>query len=114
MANLSDHDLLQMDEQWQGAQSEPVVRGLLGRALEDRGDRLGAAVLLDRAAQAANPGVLPIGAGGTAGELTARWSANPAAQGAVVPYVRSQLIAGNLPGAASAARRLRPRSGVRR
>jgi predicted Zn-dependent protease len=57
--------------------------------------------------------VVPIGGGGTAGELAARWSANPAAQGAVVPYVRSQLIAGNLPGAASAARRfldLRPGS----
>src|SRR5215207_1371985 len=33
--NLSDHDLKQMDEAWQVGQSEPVVRGLLNRALED-------------------------------------------------------------------------------
>lgn len=89
----------------QRADASPYLLTLLGRALEDRGDRLGAAALLDRAAQAANPGVLPIGAGGTVGELAARWSANPAVQGAVVPYVRSQLIAGNLPAAATAARR---------
>ena len=35
MANLSDHDLKQMDEVWQGCQPEPVVRGLLKRALDD-------------------------------------------------------------------------------
>jgi transposase len=35
MPNLSDHDLKQMDEAWQGGQPEPVVRGLLRRALED-------------------------------------------------------------------------------
>jgi transposase len=33
--NLSDNDLKQMDEAWQVAQPEPVVRGLLNRALED-------------------------------------------------------------------------------
>jgi hypothetical protein len=33
--NLSDHDLKQMDEAWQTGQPEPVVRDLLGRALED-------------------------------------------------------------------------------
>ena len=89
----------------QRSDASPYLLTLLGRALEDRGDRLGAAALLDRAAQAANPGVLPIGAGGTAGELAARWSANPGARGTVIPYVRSQLIAGNLPAAASAAQR---------
>lgn len=35
MANLSDHDLLQMDEVWQGKLSEPKVRTLLKRTLED-------------------------------------------------------------------------------
>ena len=33
--NLSDHDLKQIDAAWQAAQPEPVVRGLLNRALED-------------------------------------------------------------------------------
>lgn len=35
MSNLSDHDLKQMDEAWQRSQAEPVVRGLLKRALDD-------------------------------------------------------------------------------
>jgi transposase len=35
MPNLSDHDIKQMDEIWQSAQSEPVVRSLLIRTLED-------------------------------------------------------------------------------
>jgi len=35
MPNLSDHDLLQMDEAWQVGQPESVLRGLLKRALED-------------------------------------------------------------------------------
>jgi len=35
MPNLSDHDLQQMDRTWQAGQPEPVVRGLLERALED-------------------------------------------------------------------------------
>jgi transposase len=35
MANLSDHDLKQMDEAWQSGQPEPVLRGLLKRALDD-------------------------------------------------------------------------------
>ena len=33
--NLSDHDLRQMDPAWQQQQSEPTVRGLLARALDD-------------------------------------------------------------------------------
>lgn len=33
--NLSDHDLRQMDQAWQQQQSEPTVRGLLARALDD-------------------------------------------------------------------------------
>ena len=35
MPNLSDHDIKQMDEIWQSAQSESVVRSLLIRTLED-------------------------------------------------------------------------------
>ena len=35
MPNLSDHDIKQMDEIWQSAQSEAVVRSLLMRTLED-------------------------------------------------------------------------------
>lgn len=35
MPNLSDHDLKQMDKAWLSAQSEPVVRSLLMRTLED-------------------------------------------------------------------------------
>lgn len=44
MPNLSDHDIRQMDEAWQSAQSESVVRSLLMRTLEDlrvARDRLG-------------------------------------------------------------------------
>lgn len=89
----------------QRGDASPYLLTLLARALEDRGDRIGAAGLLDRAAQASNPGLMPIGAGGQAAELAARWSANTAAQGTVVPYVRSQLVAGNLAAASSAAQR---------
>lgn len=35
MANLSDHDLLQMDQAWQEGQPESVVRALLKRTLDD-------------------------------------------------------------------------------
>jgi hypothetical protein len=35
MANLSDHDLKQMDDAWQHQQPEPVVRALLKRTLDD-------------------------------------------------------------------------------
>ena len=35
MPNLTDHDLLQMDAAWQGAQPDSVLRGLLKRTLED-------------------------------------------------------------------------------
>ena len=35
MPNLSDHDLKQMDPAWQAGRPEPVVRGLLKRALDD-------------------------------------------------------------------------------
>lgn len=35
MARLSDHDLRQMSEEWVASQSEPVIRGLVGRLLED-------------------------------------------------------------------------------
>ena len=35
MPNLSDHDLKQMDPAWQAGLPEPVVRGLLKRALDD-------------------------------------------------------------------------------
>ena len=35
MANLTEHDLKQMDEAWQGQQPEPVVRALLTRTLDE-------------------------------------------------------------------------------
>ena len=35
MPHLSDHDLRQMDEAWQGAQPESVLRSLIKRTLED-------------------------------------------------------------------------------
>ena len=35
MSNLSDHDLKQMSEDWQGRQPEPVVRSLLKRTLDE-------------------------------------------------------------------------------
>lgn len=95
------------------ADASPYLLALLGRSLEERGDRAGAAAILDRAAQAQNPGLQPIGAGGTTGDLAARWSANPAAPATAVPYVRSLLIGGDLAGAGAAARRyldLRPGS----
>ena len=35
MSKLSDHDLKQMSEDWQGRQPEPVVRSLLKRTLDE-------------------------------------------------------------------------------
>lgn len=35
MKNISDHDLLQMDEAWQDKRPEPKIRNLLKRSLED-------------------------------------------------------------------------------
>ena len=35
MKNISDHDLLQMDEAWQDRLPEPKIRNLLKRTLED-------------------------------------------------------------------------------
>ncbi|MEY4953414.1 MAG: hypothetical protein RL299_1838 [Pseudomonadota bacterium] len=96
----------------QRSDASPYLLTVLGRALEDRADYLTAAEFLDRAAVAVDHPLQPIAAPAP-GELAARWSANPAAPGWAVPYVRSLLASNNLAGASSAAQRfieLRPGS----
>lgn len=94
------------------ADATPYLLSLLGRALEDRGERLAAAPLLDRAAAATDQGLLPV-FGPPAVDLAAGWAANPAAPGWAVSYARALLAQGNLDAAGSTAERfldLRPGS----
>lgn len=83
----------------------PYLLGLLGRAREEQGDRAGAADLLNRAANAPPPQVLPQFEATPPGVLAPRFAEAPGAPGVAVPYVRSLLAAGNLPGAGAAAAR---------
>lgn len=84
--------------------ASPYLLGLLGRALEDRGERLGAAQLLDRAAAANDQALRPIFAP-PAAELAVGYSANPVAPGWAMPYARALLAANNLAGASNVAQR---------
>lgn len=83
----------------------PYLLSLLGRAREEQGDRAGAADLLNRAAFAMPPQVLPQFEGAPPGVLAPRFAEAPGAPGIAVPYVRSLLAAGNPAGALAAAER---------
>ena len=97
----------------QRADAPSYLLTLLGRALENQGNRAAAAPLLDRAAAASLPPFVPIAEREGPGAYSARANANPAALGAVLPYVRSLLAAGDVIGARRVAGRfvqLRPGS----
>ena len=93
--------------------ASPYLLTLLGRALEEQGNRAAAAPLLDRAAAASLAPLLPIAEDGGPGTFADRANAVPAALGAVVPYVRSLLASGDIASARRVAGRfvqLRPGS----
>ncbi len=93
--------------------ASPYLLTVLARALEDQGNRAAAAPLLDRAAAASLAPLLPIAGGEGPNAFAGRANAAPASLGAVVPYVRSLLAAGDVAGARRVAGRfveLRPGS----
>jgi predicted Zn-dependent protease len=95
------------------ADASPYLLGILGRALEEQGDRTAAAPLLDRAAGAAAPELIPGYERDIAADLAPRWSANQVNPGLSARYVRSLLGAGDQAGARRVAGRfleLRPGS----
>ncbi|MFM5952785.1 MAG: tetratricopeptide repeat protein [Novosphingobium sp.] len=85
--------------------ASPYLLAVMGRAKEDQGDRAGAALLLDRAAAARPPELLPIFERDSAGVLEPRWNAAQGSAGTTGPYVRSLLAAGDQAGAAQVAGR---------
>ena len=95
------------------ADASPYLLGVLGRALEAQGDRIAAAPLLDRAAGAAAPELMPVFERDGPADLGAGWSANQVNPGLAARYVRSLLLAGDQAGARQVAARyveLRPSS----
>lgn len=95
------------------ADASPYLLGILGRALEEQGDRTAAAPLLDRAAGAAAPELIPGYERDIAADLAPRWTANQVSPGLSARYVRSLLSAGDQAGARRVAGRfleLRPGS----
>lgn len=93
--------------------ASPYLLGVLGRALENQGDRIAAAPLLDRAAVAAAPELMPAFERDSPADLAVGWSANQANPGLAARYVRSLLLAGDRAGARRVAARyveLRPSS----
>ena len=95
------------------ADASPDLLGILGRALEEQGDRTAAAPLLDRAAGAAAPELIPGYERDIAADLAPRWTANQVSPGLSARYVRSLLSAGDQAGARRVAGRfleLRPGS----
>jgi len=98
----------------QRGDASPYLLTILGRALEEQGDRAAAAVLLDRAAAANPPELLPIREREAAGALAPQWNANQPGLELAASYLRAQLGAGDLAGARRTAARLlelRPGSG---
>ncbi|MCB2057398.1 MAG: hypothetical protein KDE30_05735, partial [Novosphingobium sp.] len=89
----------------QRADAPAYLLVLLGRAYEDRGNRAEAAVLLDRAASASVPAMVPIPETDPLGVLSVRFSADPGSPATAVPYVRALLGQRDLAGARNAASR---------
>ncbi len=95
------------------ADAAPYLLSILSRALENQGDRAAAAPLLDRAAGAPGPDLMPGFERDGPGILAPRWTANQLSPGLTASYVRSLLGAGDLAGAGRIAARyleLRPGS----
>ena len=98
----------------QRGDASPYLLTVLGRAYEDQGNRTAAASLLDRAAGTGTQPLMPLPEADAPGVLGPRWSADQAARGTAVPYVRSLLGTGDTIGAERVAGRyaqLRPGSG---
>ena len=89
----------------QRSDASPYLLTLLARAYEDQGNRAAAAPLLDRAASAGAPGMLPIFEPAGPAGFGAAFAADPAELGNAVPFVRSLLGTGNGTGARQAASR---------
>lgn len=87
--------------------ASPYLLTLLARAHEERGDRVAAATLLDRAAAARPLPVAGIPQGAVRGDLAAAWNADPGSHETTVAYVRSLLAAGNIAAADAVAARFR-------
>lgn len=81
------------------ADAPTYLVALVGRAFEEIGDRAGAAPLLDRAAIAAAPRIMPIAEFYPPNVLAVGWRNAPGNAGTAVPYIRSLIIAGDLAGA---------------
>ena len=93
--------------------ASPYLMTVLARAYEERGDRIAAAGLLDRAGAAAPLPIAGIPQAAMRGDMAATWNANPDSPGTTVAYVRSLLSTGNVGTADGAAGRfleLRPGS----
>jgi cellulose synthase operon protein C len=92
--------------------ASPYLLTVLARAHEERGDRIAAAGLLDRAAAAAPLPIAGIPQAAVRGDLAEAWSANPGSLATTVPYVRSLLSRGEVsPADLAAARFLELRPG---
>lgn len=88
------------------ADASPYLLGILGRALENQGDRALAAPLLDRAAAATGPELMPAFEPDLPGVLAPRWNVDQVNSGLTAGYVRSLLNAGDREGARRVAARL--------
>lgn len=78
--------------------ASPYLLSILGQALEEQGDRAGAAALLDRAAAANQPALLPLFERDPPAVLAQRWSEQPGNPAIAVPYVRALLEGGDMTG----------------
>ena len=85
--------------------ASPYLLAVLGRALEDQGDRAGAAPYLDRAAAANRLEVLPQFERDPPGVLAPRWNEAQGSAGLSATYVRSLLHTGDVLGARRVAAR---------
>lgn len=83
----------------------PYLLRIMGQSFEEQGDRAAAAPLLDRAAAANPPAVLPIFEPSPPGVLAPRWSEAQGNAGITASYVRAQLGAGDQTGATRVAGR---------
>ncbi len=89
------------------ADASTYLVALVGRSYEEIGDRVAAAPLLDRAAAAQAPKIMPIAEVYPPSVLALGWRNAPGSAGAAVPYVRSLLIAGDMAGAERIAEQFR-------
>lgn len=89
----------------QRADAPAYLLTLLGRAYEELGDRTKAAPLLDRAAAATIPAIMPIAEPHGPSILAPRWAEAQGRPDTAVPYARALLGAGDLAGAGRVAAR---------